>query len=33
LPPPVVSNVIRLADCHGLDHACCSNYRIKGQIP
>ncbi len=29
-PPPVVGNVISLLDYHGLNHAFCSHYRIKG---
>jgi MerR family mercuric resistance operon transcriptional regulator len=29
LPPPVTGNVIGWIDCHGLNHASCSDYRIK----
>jgi len=32
LPPPVVSNVISLIDFHELNHASCSDYRIKDYL-
>jgi MerR family mercuric resistance operon transcriptional regulator len=32
LPSPVVGNVISLIDRHGLNHASCSDYRIKGNF-
>jgi MerR family transcriptional regulator, mercuric resistance operon regulatory protein len=29
LPTPVIGNVISLIDCHAVNHASCSDYRIK----